>query len=701
MNSKYNLIKTILILFLIIICFNTGSAIPLDIKSAKIAEQSKGNVDYSRLKFVEINEDLINVSDFSKTYIIKLDINNSFDNSSVFLSIPIPYHDNINLVNFKNNQKKVVKNGDLIKYNERPFQDPYTIFPLNINPGEVKTYYLEVSTNNQIVLPLTLLDKKSLYLEHKQRNLLFGAFAGIMAVMFLYNLIIFFFTNDKVYLFYILYLIGITSAQFSILGVSSYIFGNSPEINNMLLYLGSSLAGVFGFQFARQFLNSKEKLPKLDTVLKIVATLYGLAIIAVVFERFDISYKIIQANGLIGSLFLAATSITLALKGDRYGKFYSIAWLMLLIGMITYSLKDLGIIPHNIITNFMLPLGVVLETILLSIALADRINVLTNEKNESQAIALTEVKKNEELIKKQNTILEQKVSERTYELESTNKDLEGVLQNLKETQSQLLESEKMASIGQLTSGVAHEINNPINFVSANIGPLKRNISDILNILGEYQSVSEKTGFKEKLSEIRAKESKLDIKYSVQEIDDLINGIQEGASRTQEIVKGLKAFSRSDESEMKMSNINDGISSTMSILRSQAKGIQVKQNLDLNLPLVNCHLGKINQVILNILNNAIQAIEDRYGVNSSEGVLMIRSTFDKSHVYVQVEDNGYGIPEAARNKIFDPFFTTKEIGRGTGLGLSISYGVIEQHRGNLSFITELNVGTTFTIQLPIK
>jgi signal transduction histidine kinase len=271
--------------------------------------------------------------------------------------------------------------------------------------------------------------------------------------------------------------------------------------------------------------------------------------------------------------------------------------------------------------------------------------------------------------------------------QKANKRITTAYNNLKITQGQLVQSEKMASLGQMTAGVAHEINNPINFISSSIGSLNRDINDVKNLLNIY-----------KTNPIEAEKfaQKIDIEFLLTEIDELIVGINAGAIRTSEIVKGLRNFSRVDEANKKKANINDSLESTLMILQSKI----TEKNCSLHkgysqLPDVFCHPSQLNQMFMNIILNAIDAIE----INS--GSINIHTKLNAEFIFISIADNGNGIPKEIQQKIFDPFFTTKEVGKGIGLGLSIVHGIIENHNGKIEVNSEIGKGTEFIISLPIS
>lgn len=281
------------------------------------------------------------------------------------------------------------------------------------------------------------------------------------------------------------------------------------------------------------------------------------------------------------------------------------------------------------------------------------------------------------------------------ELKAKNDAVESGIKKLKDTQSKLVESEKMASLGQLTAGVAHEINNPVNFISSNIKPLKLNISEIMEILNEYRKLNDE-GLKESnLQKARELEEKYDIEYLIKELDTILAGINDGAERTKEIVLGLRNFSRLDKHQLKEVRLSEIIDSNLVLLRNQYKDrIDIKKSYDKNLPYIQCYPGQLSQVIMNILNNAIQAIE-------SKGTISIKTRLSGEIAEILISDTGKGIPKDKLDNIFDPFYTTKEVGKGTGLGLSISYGIIQDHNGKIHVESELGKGSSFRISLPVR
>jgi hypothetical protein len=426
---------------------------------------------------------------------------------------------------------------------------------------------------------------------------------------------------------------------------------------------------------------------------------YTIDIFFILKGDFFTSYQIIQAFGGLMSIYILTVSVIIAKRGYRPAKFFLLAWIPLILSIIIWFLGDFNVLPYNTLTNYSMAIGSGLEAVLLSFALADKINIFKAEKQKSQEETLKALKENEKLIREQNVVLESKVKERTTELEASNEELSATLDNLKQAQMQLVESEKMASLGQLTAGIAHEINNPINFVTSNVAPLQRDINALIDVITTMEDISSSdASIAEKQQKIDDYKEEIDYDYLKIEISHLLKGINEGASRTAEIVKGLRVFSRLDEDDLKYADINEGIESTLVIANNLLGDVKITKDLA-ELPLIECYPGKLNQVFLNIISNAVHAINKRLGSDSSEGEIVIKTHQNNELVSIEISDNGTGMDENTMKKIFEPFFTTKDVGEGTGLGMSIAYNTIKKHNGSIHLHSEIGKGTKFIIDLP--
>lgn len=285
-------------------------------------------------------------------------------------------------------------------------------------------------------------------------------------------------------------------------------------------------------------------------------------------------------------------------------------------------------------------------------------------------------------------------------LSAAYRDLDTAHRQLKAAQIQLVESEKMASLGQLTAGIAHEINNPINFIGGNISPLKRDIEDLCLILEKYEETVRKEKLEPLFNEVIEMSNDIELEVIKDEVKSLLLGIGEGASRTTEIVKGLRNFARLDEEDVKKFDLHSGLDATLVLLRNKTREIDIIRNYE-ELPEIEGYPGKLNQVFMNILDNAVQAVTVQAEKKGVQGRIEINTYQDTDKVYVSIQDNGPGISEEVQKRIFEPFFTTKDVGVGTGLGLSISLGIVEQHQGNIKVFSEKGQGTEMLLSFPMK
>jgi len=312
-------------------------------------------------------------------------------------------------------------------------------------------------------------------------------------------------------------------------------------------------------------------------------------------------------------------------------------------------------------------------------------------------------------LKESQSVLEQRVLERTNELQTAKENIELTLQELQLAQTHLVQAEKMSGLGQLVAGVAHEINNPVNFIHGNLSFVQEYVYTLLSVIHLYQEV-----YFDPVPQMQAKLKTLDIEFIQADLPKILNSMKVGTDRIRQIVLSLRNFSRLDEADFKAVDIHEGLDSTLLILqyrfkdRSKRPGIQILRNYG-NLPPVECYPGQLNQVFMNILANAIDALEESAGEQAYKenqakpGQIIIQTSLvDANWVKIAIADNGIGMTETVRQQIFNPFFTTKPVGKGTGMGMSISHQIVtEKHGGTLECFSTLGKGTEFIIQIPVN
>jgi signal transduction histidine kinase len=291
--------------------------------------------------------------------------------------------------------------------------------------------------------------------------------------------------------------------------------------------------------------------------------------------------------------------------------------------------------------------------------------------------------------------LESAVQERTAALTRVNEALQREIRETKQLQVQLMQSEKLASIGQLAAGVAHEINNPIGYIFSNLGSLQKYIEMLLGLLTEYE-IGLADGTPGAVARVHAMREQIGLDFLRNDIPELLNETREGVLRVRQIVQDLRDFSRVDSTqEWQVVDLHRGIETTLNIVASELKYRATLVREFGTLPPVECVPSQLNQVMLNLVVNAVHAI------GAGPGTVTIRTGSDGEHAWIEVSDTGAGIADEHLSRIFDPFFTTKPVGEGTGLGLSVSYGIVQKHHGRMEVRSAPGQGTTFRVVLPVR
>ncbi len=333
-------------------------------------------------------------------------------------------------------------------------------------------------------------------------------------------------------------------------------------------------------------------------------------------------------------------------------------------------------------------------------------NMKLQEKNEQIENALTQLASANGEIQRQLGVQEEQAREielANVQLHEKNEEVEAALRKLKAAQTHLVQSEKMAGLGQLTAGIAHEINNPVNFISGAVKPLKRNLVYLLRVLNAYSNISIEADIKNdierQLAEISALKDELSFDEIVVQTGNLAASIDEGARRIAEIVRVLQNFTRLDEDGLKFADVGEGLESTLTMLHREYEqhstgAIRIVREFN-EVPQIECYPGLVNQVFWHVLKNALQAIPD-----DIRGEVRISTRTVDDWVIISIRDNGVGVSDNTRTRVFEPFFTTKDVGEGRGLGLTIAYDIIEKHHGTIELQSKTGSGTEVIIALPV-
>jgi two-component system, NtrC family, sensor kinase len=586
-------------------------------------------------------------------------------------------------------QKDSVIKKSLSAYNQfgkREISVNQNLFVLDIPKDSVQLFYLRVKTNTGLQFPIHVSSLESRLSSVQLSNILYGIYVGFMILMVLYNFFIYSSLRDSAYLFYVLYVVFMTLTNVIEEGLAfEYLWPNAPQLNHYVNII-ACLAGSFAILFSAVFLHTKENAKRMHAFLRILIYCYTVCVVIILTGNRFLGMLTTELVSLVAVFSLFFTGIIVYRNGFKPAKYYLIAWTTLLIGVVVFLLKDFNIVPYNQITVSGMRIGSGIEALLLSFALANKINTYREEKEKAEAEAFAQVKENEKIVLSQNVILETKVAERT-------KELKHLLEELSETQAQLIQKEKLASLGELTAGIAHEIQNPLNFVN--------NFSEI-----NKELIEELKSERNKAQGTRDEKIENDILNDIEANEEKIN---HHGKRADAIVKGMLQHSRSSIGEKELTDIN---ALADEYLRLSYHGLRAKDNsfnatmktdFDNTIGKINIISQDIGRVLLNLYNNAFYAINEKAKLSADSYQPIVKVSTRKLHdkIEIRVEDNGNGISQKVIDKIFQPFFTTKPTGQGTGLGLSISYDIIKAHGGEIKVRTKENEGSEFIIELPLK
>ena len=593
-----------------------------------------------------------------------------------------------------NNQFIQKKTGHLYAYRKRDYPHANKSYiKLPLKAGQTQECFVRLDSRFDIekvphnltfsITPRSIIDAK----DAASGQIIF-TFLGIFLVMFIYNSFIFISTRLKSYAYYLLVLFF---AFFFTSGNSGYLisifsfFDSFPAWYSVFDLIASNLLGIVYTLFVQSFLNIKERYPTWNKILNGLIGAYVVSAL-LLFIYFDIGFALTQTLGLATFpciIYLGIRSIR-----DRYPSalFFSIGFSFLFLGILCVIFTLIGVLPKTDFTfKYALPTGSTIEVILLAFALANMINVLRRENEEKQTRIIYQFEENQQLQITLNRELEQKVQERTLELNQS-------LSQLHATQDQLIMREKMASLGELTAGVAHEIQNPLNFVN--------NFSEIsTELIDELQQELDKGDLSE-------------AEFILSNLKGNMKKISTHGNRANTIVRGMLEHSRAGTSEKRFTDLN---SLAGEYLKVAYQGMRAKDSsfntelitdFDPDLKGIEILPQEIGQVLLNLYNNAFYAVREKtyqqinQQLNSYQPQVWVSTHIEKSKIKLHVKDNGIGIPAEILNKIYQPFFTTKPTGQGTGLGLFLTYDIITKgHGGEVSVKTEPGVYSEFIISLP--
>lgn len=630
-------------------------------------------------------------------------------------------------------------------FSSRPYKNRFFVFPISVPAHANQVIYLRVQTLTAEIVPAYLWSPRSFQEYERSDYMVQAAYFGIALAMMVFNLLLFIALRDLSYLLYVCF-VGATAlllAAISGLGIE-FIWGNFPTWATIAPAALGSATGAFLILFMRQMLPIRSLLPRIDQLLKLFVLLFFAHIVSLFFLFPQMIKPGVFLQG-IGALLILGAGIACAVKRNRTAYFFVAAFAPLCVVGFQGTMEVLGILTSEIISANEAELASALEMLLLAFALADRYNVLRGEKEKAQTEALRAKEHVVEALQSSERLLEGRVARRTAELETT-------LHNLKAMQTQLIQSEKMASLGQLVANVAHEINTPIGAVKSSGQNIAAALGDVLSklpTLFDTLDPSQRTLFtqlinraqepsvmlttreeravrqdlarqleqasienaREKanilvqlraqlavadyLALLRHPESEfiLNVAQGIASIINSTSNINAAVERVSKIVFALKSFSRTDTGgEIIAADLSEGLETVLTIYQNQIKqGTQLICQFD-DIPPLRCLPDELNQVWTHLIHNALQAM-------SNKGTLTISIRQSDNEAVVSVSDSGCGIEASIRERIFEPFFTTRPTGEGSGLGLDIARKIVEKHKGRIEVQTEVGVGSTFSVRLP--
>lgn len=563
------------------------------------------------------------------------------------------------------------RGGSQVPWAGREVAHRFHVFHLPGVNTDPATVYIRVQTSSLMRLPVEILTGDKLIRVAASLLVPWWIYIGVLASMVLFNTVLYVFLKDRAYLYYVVY--TLLFGHFILLSFAGIGYEYFPDGGPWLVRLTRVLAhlgGLFVVLFARSFLHTPRTVPRLDRLLRVWIALCGTATLLAVFVPVRISLIIGNALALVSGLLLLMVPLVVWRRGFQPARFFLAGWSTLCVAVVLAPFVNLGWLPTNFVTRHLVMMGSAMEMILFALALANRIN---------------EAKKESEAARRQ--ALEGEIYRlRTIELRQANEEI-------LRKQEQLVQAEKMASMGQLTAGVAHEIKNPLNFVN-NFSLSLVDMTD--ELVQELEGLSA--------------DKQADLMMLASDCRQTAQKIAEHGRRADGIVRSMLEHAALRPGERSTVDLNRFIEENIGLVRQGAKGqrfgveVSVERALDPGLPPIEVIPQEMGRALQNLLNNAFHAVGEQHkkGLNGYVPAVRVSSLRRDGRVEIRIQDNGTGIPAAVRERIFEPFFTTKRSGEGVGLGLSLCYGIItKRHAGTLEFDSTENEGTTFVMTLPIQ
>lgn len=533
---------------------------------------------------------------------------------------------------------------------EREIPNAAPSFQLNLPKGDTALYLLSVQNIEEVIVPLRIGPSQEMMYSWTRRNLVGGLYLGIIGIMIVYNLVLFFMMRDVAHVYYVGYILFVLLIVSGYQGYTyEFLWGGWSWMARNEILVSVVFSGVFGNLFFQHFTQSAKHTPIMHVISKFVIAGFLSCLVFCIFGDEHTAYLAVNFVGIVSGVNLTKSSITSAEMGYRPAKYFLISQSIFLLGCLIFILRSMGIVPHNSFSFYVLEVGSAIDAGLLSLALADKINALKQEKDLARKAELKALEEHQKLITHQNVLLAQQVEEKTRELTEQNVELQETYYRLKDAKS------RMETLGQITAGIAHDIANPLQSMSFSVEIIEKQTSDAgKKWTGKLKSAIEQC-------------------YSV--------------------VDRLRSYTRMGGGHLTAVNLSQSFEMVLGLLQHKIKGTQLTLNIAHD-HVVMADQSLLVQALLNLLNNAIEATREQ-----SLPAIQCSSTMHEDWVICSISDNGHGIDDQIIHHIWDPFYTSKSDAGGTGLGLAQVKDAIHQMGGNIEVNSQVGSGCTFTVSLP--
>ncbi|AUD03663.1 sensor histidine kinase [Spirosoma pollinicola] len=669
-------------------------------KNSSMLEVQPGRVSIDSLLqnrshylFTPTQNQKIHPDDYQRAYWFRVDLTNQVSDA-FFLHFVYSGTERIDVFEVANNQ--IVNRqqfGRLVTESRELFRFSKLIYPLHVPKGQTHTLYIYMQGIYTTALYVNARSAINLLGAVHTDDLFYGLYYGLILIIVVYSLLLFVRLGDRDTLLYAIWVLSV-GAQLALYRgfTAEFLWANNPIFERY----GNLLEGLTGFMhvlFTIYFLRLRQQASYFYRVGLVAIAAYVLGTILFVITAYwgngtGRTIDVIPLIALAEGVYSIVTAFVIYRQGFKPALFYFVGNLVFFASIFIFLLYAYGKLPYLFWTYNSIHIGSGFEIILFTLALSYKVNLLKEKQDEAIKEQLRLSEDNRQLVETQNQVLEQQVEIRTRELHSQKETLKATLTTLQTTQDQLIQKEKMASLGELTAGIAHEIRNPLNFVN-NFSEVSTELVDELkeNVLAGH--TDELVGIADELSQNLQK-------------------ITQHGKRAEAILKAMLEHARTTSGERQLTDLNALAKEYLQLayqnLHTKDSTFQatLQTDLDPKLPPQWVVPQELSRVLINLYNNAFYAVRERQrkAEEGYEPVILLRTSFSNGQAELRICDNGTGIPESIRKKVFQPFFTTKPTGQGTGLGLSLSYDVITKgHGGVMSVESQFGEGSEFLIQLP--